>query len=229
MFVNQINIEKVFEEGFFIHDFRIKLESWKDEFIVELLKWYSEKVRKIRMRKGNGNYNEWKLFYEQVVRILYIFVISHDIRDKVSLENIFRYFFEVEDDSPYRDDPDMISAEKLLKVYFYIVKKIGKKSYKKKHTNYKELYPFVGRWDNEEIKDLYDHLMINYICENGKILYCTPIYRDDFEDEQYTDPELSDSDEEIPESDSDSEYMEPQNEPTVEESAISGILLSSVS
>lgn len=220
MFVNQISIEKVFLEERFFQDSNIKLESWKDEFIIELLNWYNDKLRTLRMRKGTGCINEWKQYYQQIVRMLYYAVVKLNIRDKISLKNVFEYFFEVEDDDPYRNDPDMISAEKLLNVYFYIVKKIGKKSYEdlqKNDTNYNELYPFVGRWDNEIMKDLCDHLMINYICEDGKILYSEPVYRDDFEDEQYTDPEISDSDNETPESDSDSEYMEPQKELSVEE------------
>ena len=182
MFVNRV-VTMFLEGDYSFTDFHFVTECWKDDFILELLRWYDIKVKLIRRRKGEDNYPEWKQYYEQIVRILYYTVINRNIRDKISLKNIFRYFFEVEDDDPYRDDPDMISAEKLLKIYFYIVKKIGKKSYKKKdHNNYEKLYPFVGRWDNEMIKELYDHLSI--VKENGIIVDCYPLWECDGEEEE---------------------------------------------
>ena len=195
MFLNKTAIEKILEDGRFFQDSNIRIDSWRDEFVIELLKWYDEKVRMIRTsKKKANNYNEWKQYYEQVVRILYHVVVKLNIRDNLSLGNIFRYFFEV-DDSPYRADPDIISAEKLLNIYFFIVEKLSGKPYKK-YKVYDEIHPFVGRWDNVIMRDLADHLMINYVCENGKILYCTPIYRDDDEDEQYIDPKMSEEEDE---------------------------------
>ena len=189
MFVNQISIEKVFLEERFFQDSNIKLESWKDEFIIELLNWYNDKLRTLRMRKGTDCINEWKQYYQQIVRILYYVVIKLNIRDNISLKNVFRYFFEVEDDDPYRNDPDMISAEKLLNVYNYLVKKISNKKYNEEWPkNYEIIYPFVGRWDNEIMKDMYDHLFVT--SENGMIVHSIPHLGEEGRREEEDDEDL---------------------------------------
>ena len=91
-------------------------------------------------------------------RMLYYVVIRLNIRDYALIKSIFRYFFEVEDDDPYRDDPYLISAEKLLQVYRYIMKKIDKidKESSDKHRTFPlQLHPFVDHWDTERMKAWY--------------------------------------------------------------------------
>ena len=151
------------------------IESWEDAFIVELLKWYDNKVSTIKDRKkkwGNCSEEKWKEYYEQMVRMLYFAVIRLNIKNYAWLKNLFRYFFEVEDDDPYRDDPEMISAEKLLKVYTYITNKIDKKSYQ--HSDKHRMFPvhqytFIGHWDTEQMKDLFDDFCMNVIRYRGSM------------------------------------------------------------
>lgn len=187
MFPNEIELF-TFLNGDFPEDL-FESECWKDDFIIELFRWYNNKYQKIDIRKGRGEYKEWKEYYEQMVRILYLAVIKYNIRDTNSLKNVFEYFFEVEDDDPYRYDPDMISAEKLLNVYNYIVKKIGNKKYEKEEEDkkYDNLYPFVGRWNNDIMTDLYAHLDIR--TENGKIVGSIPRLGEEEEEPIAEEPE----------------------------------------
>ena len=150
-------------------DYDFGVYSWEDAFIVELLKWYDNKVSTIKDRKkkwGNGSKEKWEEYYEQMVRMLYFAVIRFGETVYPHLKSIFDFFFEVEDDDPYRDDPYMISAEKLLQVYKYIENKIDKKSYK--HSSKHRMaavhqYPFIGHWNTPMMKDLYDDFCMNYI------------------------------------------------------------------
>lgn len=170
MFPNEIELFTFFD-GDFPEDL-FESECWKDDFIIELFRWYTNKYWKNDLNMSSREIEEWKEYYEQMVRILYLAVIKYNIRDKNSLKNVFDYFFEVEDDDPYRHDPDMISAEKLLNVYNYIVKKIGNKKYVKEDKKYENLYPFVGRWNNDIMTSLYANLDIR--TENGKIVSSIP-------------------------------------------------------
>ena len=142
-------------------DYEFIVESWEDNFIVELLRWYDNKVSKIEYNKRNwhtcSDESRWRQYYEQMFRMLYYAVIMLKLRGPKSLKNLFRYFFEVEDEDTYRRHPDLISAEKLLMVYNYIIKIIGKISYKKDRGNLPDFYPFIGHWDTEQMQDLYEH------------------------------------------------------------------------
>ena len=172
---NVLSREKTFA------DYEFRVECWEDDFIVELLRWYDYKVSNMKNDKRNWGVNSleiWRIYYEQMVRMLYYAVITLKLRGANSLKNLFRYFFEVEDEDPYRHDYDLMSAEKLLQVYFYVIKKIGKKSYKKDCENYNEIYPFVGHWDTEQMKDLYEHMQ-KYPIIRKNSMECGFCYKDE--------------------------------------------------
>ena len=190
MFVNRA-VVMILEDVYSFNDLCFVSRCWKDDFIVELLRWYDIKVKLIRHRKGGEHacFKEWKQYYQQIVRMLYYAVVIFNIRQITPLKEFFRYFFEVEDDDPYRNDPDMISAEKLLNVYNYLVKKISNKKYNEEWPkNYEIIYPFVGRWDNEIMKDMYDHLFVT--SENGMIVHSIPHLGEEGRREEEDDEDL---------------------------------------
>ena len=173
LIVDYKNFLKVLNRKIKFTDYDYGIYYWEDAFIVELLKWYDNKVSTIKDRKkkcANCSVEKWEEYYEQIVRMLYYGVIKLGWTLQTCLEEIFDYFFEVEDDDPYRDDPYMISTEKLLQVYKYIENKIDKKSYE--HSSKHRLfpvhqYPFIGYWNTEEMKDLYDDFCENLIKSRG--------------------------------------------------------------
>ena len=173
-------VEKILDRENIFTDYKFIVQCWEDEFIVELLRWYDYKVSNIRKNKrccGFWDEEKWTQYYEQMFRMLYYAVITRKLRKPNSLKNLFRYFFEVEDEDPYRYDPDLISAEKLLMVYFYIIKKIGKLSYKEDYVN-SGIYPLVGHWDTEQMKDLYEHVRSHPFPEE-KNMECCFRYKED--------------------------------------------------
>lgn len=169
MFFDDFEIQLILNRRARAYMYVHKPKCWKEEFICELLRWFEEKVDAIKTRKNKSGSAEleWKDHYEQMFRILYYAVITCNIRDYDSLKKFFRYFFEVEDDDPYRDDPDMISAEKLLKVYNYIVKNIGKFYRNGDRCDFDIIWPFCGRWFTLEMKDLEENMALRVI--DGKI------------------------------------------------------------
>lgn len=166
MFVNLKNIKIILNRENTFADCDFVIDSWEDDFIVELLKWYDNKVSNIRKNKrccGFWDEEKWTQYYEQMFRMLYYAVITLKLRFASSMKSIFNYFFEVEDEDPYGNHPDLMSAEKLLQVYFYIIRKIGKKRYGKNYHVHYQLWPFVGHWDTEQMKDMYEHLNVHEV------------------------------------------------------------------
>ena len=128
--VNKEIIEMILNREMKITDFDFEepLNTWHDAFIVELLKWFNKKIEQMPefkrdVRNRDKDWIEhWTNYYEQYVRILYYFVVYKNIQDSDVLSKIFRYLFLVnKDDNPYRDYYDMISSEKLMKVYKYLI------------------------------------------------------------------------------------------------------------
>ena len=128
--VNKEIIEMILNRAMKITDFDFEepLNTWHDAFIVELLKWFNKKIEQMPefkrdVRNRDKDWIEhWTNYYEQYVRILYYFVVYKNIQDSDVLSKIFRYLFLVnKDDNPYRDYYDMISSEKLMKVYKYLI------------------------------------------------------------------------------------------------------------
>ena len=133
-----------------------KPSKWEDAFVVELLRWYDIKIKIIPDRKCDSSIN-WETYYEQIVRILYYYVKYLGIKDYDKLYKIFRYLFTVDkNDNPYRNSYDMISAEKLMKVYNYLFIKVSdyfnKLKYNKDHVCEGYIVPLVGIWNTEEMR-----------------------------------------------------------------------------
>ena len=124
--VNAKIIEMILSEKMKFNDFNFDPSTWKDGFIVELLRWFDNKINEISTiklcnSKNINDFNNWKTYYEQFVRILYYFVVYKDIIDYDELKKIFSYLFSVDkNDNPYRNSYDMISSEKLISLFDHI-------------------------------------------------------------------------------------------------------------
>ena len=124
--VNTDVIESILNRKLKFDDFNFKPLSWQDAFIVKLLKWFDKKIETISERKCKDTFDKelidnWRLYYEQIVRILYHFVIYKNIHDCKQLNKIFSYLFNVDkNDSPYKNNYDMISSEKLISLFDHI-------------------------------------------------------------------------------------------------------------
>ena len=81
--VNKKIIEMILNREMKFTDFNFKPETWYDAFIVELLKWYDNKIEEIykKYEFRKDLFDENKIYYEQIVRILYHFVIYMNIQD----------------------------------------------------------------------------------------------------------------------------------------------------
>ena len=166
-------------------DFNFNPSTWEDAFVVELLRWYDIKIKIIPDRKCDSSIN-WKTFYEQIVRILYYYVKYLGIKDYDKLYKIFKYLFSVDkNDNSYRNDYDMISAEKLMNVYNYLSRKVSDYSiklniYDKDYKGY--IDPLVGIWNTEEMRIKLSHIKINnynnevYIDKDNLIDNISPKY-----------------------------------------------------
>ena len=119
-------IEMILSRKMNFYDFYFRPSTWKDAFIVELLKWFNNKIeltpkRKLRDSNCIDDFYCWKTYYEQFVRILYYFVVYKDIIDYDELKKIFSYLFSVDkNDNPFRNSYDMISSEKLISLFDHI-------------------------------------------------------------------------------------------------------------
>ena len=162
--------EMILSRKMLFSDFNFKPSTWEDVFVVELLRWFDNKIEIMPYRKSESNthwYYDWRYYYEQIVRILYYFVIYKNIQDSDKLYKIFRYLFNVDkNDNPYRNSYDMISAEKLMKIYNYLLRKVSDYSNKLKHDEdheYRFYYiaPLINIWNTEKMKIKLGHIKIN--------------------------------------------------------------------
>ena len=154
-------IEKILSGEMKFTDLNFEISTLEDGFIVELLRWFDKNIEKISNRKQRNDLDNWKTYYEQIVRIFYGFVIYRGIQDQIQLRKIFRYLFSVDkNDNPYRNSYDIISEEKLMKVYNYLTIHTPKKLYNDHEDceNRKSIKNFVGIWDTEEMKNKLDHI-----------------------------------------------------------------------
>ena len=136
-----------------------KPSKWEDAFVVELLRWYDIKIEIIPDRKCDSNIN-WKTYYEQIVRILYYFVKYLGIKDYDKLYKIFKYLFSVDkNDNPYRDSFDIISSEKLMNIYEYLIKNTGGLKEYSPDRDYIDI--LIGRWNTKEMKNKLDNIRAN--------------------------------------------------------------------
>ena len=155
-------IEKILSREMKVTDLDYMIFTWQDAFILELLKWFDKKINEIPERKIDkrdpDNFYHWKTYYEQYIRIFYYFVIYRGIQDPKELRKIFKFLFTVnKKDNPYRNDYDMISAEKLIKVYEHLIMYTP---HLKKNNKERECLDnvFVGRWNNEKMKNKLDYI-----------------------------------------------------------------------
>ena len=157
--VNTKIIEMILKRKLKVTDlnFEEPYKTWHDAFIVELLKWFDKKIEAMPERKRDLRDKDWlehwTIYYEQIVRILYYFVVYKNIQDSDDLRMIFVYLFPVDkDDSPYRNDSDMISSEKLIKVYKYLI--MYTPNLRKDNEERECLVDvLVGIWNNENMKN----------------------------------------------------------------------------
>ena len=107
--VNKKIIEMILNREMKFTEFNFKPETWYDAFIVELLKWYDNKIKIISKKYEHYQelFDDSKIYYEQLVRILYYFVIYMNIQDYRQLYNNLRYLFIDEKDDKH-NDPKML-------------------------------------------------------------------------------------------------------------------------
>ena len=95
--VNTKIIEMILNREMKFTDLNFEPETWYDAFIVELLKWYDNKIEEIykKYEFRKDLFDENKIYYEQLVRILYYFVIYNFILIKQIFSEFifFIYFF----------------------------------------------------------------------------------------------------------------------------------------
>ena len=156
-------IEMILSRKVNFYDFYFRPSTWKDAFIVELLKWFNNKIELIQKRKLRDSnciddFYCWKTYYEQFVRILYYFVVYKNIRDSNKLRKIFSYLFSVDkNDNPYRNSYDMISSEKLISLFDHIrVEAIYDSCMFEDDEDYTVrdyTNVLIGRWKTKEMKN----------------------------------------------------------------------------
>ena len=106
-------IEKILSLEKKFNDFIFEPSTWFDGFIVELLRWFDNKINEIS--DNDSEFDQWKTYYEQIVRILYHFVVYEDLNEFYSLvKMVFEYLFSVDD--PYRNDYNIISGDMVYTV-----------------------------------------------------------------------------------------------------------------
>ena len=165
-------IEMILSREMKFNDFNFRPYTWEDSFIVELLRWFDNKYIYIPMRKLHGpenayNFIHWKTYYEQIVRILYYFVVYNKLYESEQLVmKIFDYLFSVDKDDNSKNDYDIISSEKLISLFDHIrVEAIydwtcmfeDDEDYTvRDYTNV-----LIGRWKTKEMKNKLDNIRAN--------------------------------------------------------------------
>ena len=153
--VNKKIIEMILNREMKFTDFNFKPDTWYDAFIVELLKWYDNKIKIISKKYEHYQelFDDSKIYYEQLVRILYYFVIYMNIQDYKQLYNNLRYLFIDEKDDKH-NDPKML--KNLIELYEIIIKDIP--NLKKDYRDNEYIDVFIDKWN-----DTYMHNKLNII------------------------------------------------------------------
>ena len=170
--VNAKIIEMILSEKMKFNDFNFDPSTWKDGFIVELLRWFDNKINEISTiklcnSKNINDFNNWKTYYEQFVRILYYFVVYKDIKDSKQLSKIFSYLFSIDDS--YKNNYNTISSEKLMKVYNYLINHTPNLKEQSQDREYIDV--LIGRWKTKEMENKLERIVItiNNINNDEKI------------------------------------------------------------
>ena len=150
--VNKKIIEMILNREMKFTDFNFKPDTWYDAFIVELLKWYDNKIEEIykKYEFRKDLFDENKIYYEQLVRILYYFVIYMNIQDYKQLYNNLRYLFSDDKDDKYND---LHMLENLIELYKIIINNIPNlnKIYRNKEYIDVSIDVFIDKWNNTDM------------------------------------------------------------------------------
>ena len=150
--VNKKIIEMILNREMKFTDFNFKPETWYDAFIVELLKWYDNKIEEIykKYEFRKDLFDENKIYYEQLVRILYYFVIYMNIQDYKQLYNNLRYLFSDDKDDKYND---LHMLENLIELYKIIINNIPNLNKIYRNKEYIDVFidVFIDKWNNTDM------------------------------------------------------------------------------
>ena len=150
--VNANIIEMILNREMKFTDLNFEPETWYDAFIVELLKWYDNKIEEIykKYEFRKDLFDENKIYYEQLVRILYYFVIYMNIQDYKQLYNNLRYLFSDEKDDKHND---LKMLENLIELYKIIINNIPNlnKIYRNKEYIDVSIDVFIDKWNNTDM------------------------------------------------------------------------------
>ena len=144
--INVETIEKILSLKKKFTDFNFEISTWEDGFILELLKWFDNNIKQI------SNFNKidfeyWKDHYEQIVRILYYFVVYKDIQDSKQLHKIFSYLFpNIRYEIMF--ECFHIYSKELMSVYNYLINKTP--NYLEKSFQVNKIDVLIGRWNHKE-------------------------------------------------------------------------------
>ncbi len=150
--VNTKIIEMILNREMKFTDLNFEPDTWYDAFIVELLKWYDNKIEEIykKYEFRKDLFDENKIYYEQLVRILYYFVIYMNIQDYKQLYNNLRYLFSDDKDDKYND---LHMLENLIELYKIIINNIPNlnKIYRNKEYIDVSIDVFIDKWNNTDM------------------------------------------------------------------------------
>ena len=146
--VNTKIIEMILNREMKFTDLNFEPETWYDAFIVELLKWYDNKIKIISKKYEHYQelFDDSKIYYEQLVRILYYFVIYMNIQDYKQLYNNLRYLFSDDKDDKYND---LHMLENLIELYKIIINNIP--NLNKIYRNKEYIDVFIDKWNNTDM------------------------------------------------------------------------------
>ena len=150
--VNTKIIEMILNREMKFTDLNFEPETWYDAFIVELLKWYDNKIEEIykKYEFRKDLFDENKIYYEQLVRILYYFVIYMNIQDYKQLYNNLRYLFSDDKDDKYND---LHMLENLIELYKIIINNIPNLNKIYRNKEYIDVFidVFIDKWNNTDM------------------------------------------------------------------------------
>ena len=183
-------IEMILNREMKFTDLNFEPETWDDAFIIGLLDWFDKKIEAFTLRKydqRNKNlFNEWKSHFEQVVRILYYYVIYMNVKDTNQLYKVFKYLFTDDKFNNIYMFSDIISAEELITIYKYIIKDIPNLKKCKKDRKY--IDKLIGIWNTEDMNNKFHHIAVATIEKNNIRYRIIEIY-----DESYKENSLNEN------------------------------------
>lgn len=150
-----------------------------DEFIVILLKYYDKHVSKIEEKEvGEPLFNHFRNYYEQLVRILYHFVIYEKIRESGPLHMIFSYLFPFDKDNFIKIYGKKF-PHKLIDLFIDIR---DKTSWPFKDISDREYIDvFIGEWNTEERR--LEHIEVDSVLKNMYVYTIAYIHDDAYKEE----------------------------------------------